>query len=335
MFFVKLDMVFNDTICLSTNPCLRVLMMAQKGLAPLDHLLLRTRFRYQWDIEMQSARYRPGPGTERIPVTQRECLYWEHNQFRHPNGLAFRNESGFIVIHGHPVAPLNGPDTMILAEAARRHINIDKAQMTFFITWGWSRPLTKPEGDDLDGFFGLTPETIATLPSTDQRPFWWKAFREMCNYDRALHWSFDLSREGLTKTPRDFCGPVSAKQHLDRLRKREDDTMIDFEKRDVVQGSLPRDLMPQLPGDENLMQLMARVSKAAGMTEPKPKPPPPKPKEPEPQHEEPVEEPAFEEDPVVIHGEPPSAELDMEDFEDFDVDFGIEDEDEDEMSFAE
>lgn len=128
MFFIKLDMRFNDPIDGPGDDGLRKLMLGQRGLTPLCQLLKRTRYTDVFEIFEAAVRYSycPMPGHRHLPV---------FGVLPHEIGRGHLEGWGMGRVH------LYRPDELVMRESCRRHMQLSKHLIEMMI-WGYVDKVT-------------------------------------------------------------------------------------------------------------------------------------------------------------------------------------------------
>jgi hypothetical protein len=123
MFFIKLDMRFNDPIEGPADDGLRKLMLGQRGLTPLCQLLKRTRFTDSLEVLEACVRY----------------SYWPRPEHRHLPILGVpANEVGRGHLEGWGVGQVHlyRLDELVMRESCRRNMDL-KSHLYTMICWGY------------------------------------------------------------------------------------------------------------------------------------------------------------------------------------------------------
>lgn len=129
LFFVKLDMRFNDPIEGPGDDCLRKLMLGQRGLTPLCQLLKRTRYTDVMEILEAAVRY----------------SYWPAAEHRHlPILGVLPNEIGKGHLEGWGMGQVHlyRVDELVMRESCRRNLQLDKHLIEMMV-WGYVDSVTK------------------------------------------------------------------------------------------------------------------------------------------------------------------------------------------------
>jgi hypothetical protein len=129
LFMIKLEMRFNDPTSSSADDGLKKLMLGQRGLTPLRNLLKRTAFTDAIELIQCAVRYayKPRPQHLQYPI------------FGVPPNEVGR---GHLEGWGKGKIHLYRLDELILREACRRNLELDKHMMSMLL-WGYVDPVTK------------------------------------------------------------------------------------------------------------------------------------------------------------------------------------------------